>query len=96
MSSDKSRGEELIFALQHHVEQLESKVRRLEGRQSELAYINQEHKHLNGTLREELRTVTRQFKELQAKVNIKVMNGQWHMSNDIDADDLEIKEKTDE
>lgn len=77
MSSDKSRGEELIVALQHHVKELEAKIRRLEGRQSELVYINQEHKHLNGTLREELKTVTRQFKELQAKVNIKVMKGRW-------------------
>ena len=96
MSSDRSRGEEIIFALQNHVEQLESETRRLRGRLSELAYINQEHKHLNGMLREELRTVTKQFKELQAKVNIKVMNGQWHMSNDINADDLELKEKTDD
>ena len=89
MSSDSTRSEELIFTLQGQVRQLEERVK-------ELGYINQEHKNLNGLLKEELKIVTNKFRELQAKVNIKVMNGQWHMSNEIDADDLELKEKTDE
>ena len=89
MSSDSTRSEELIFTLQGQVRQLEERVK-------ELGYINQEHKHLNGLLKEELKIVTNKFRELQAKLNIKVMNGQWLMSNEIDADDLELKEKTDE
>ena len=38
--------------------------------------INEQHKELNGSLRKELTS-------LKAQVNIKVMNGQWHMNNEI-------------
>ena len=74
MSSDKPRSEELVFALQKEIAQLKERVK-------ELSYINQEHKHLNGLLKVENNKVTKEFRELQAKVNIKVMNGQWHQSN---------------
>lgn len=77
-----SSCEELVFALQREVKRLQDRVK-------DLSNINEQHKELNGSLRVEL-------KKLQAEVNIKVMNGQWHMSNDIDADDLVTKEKTDE
>ena len=40
--------------------------------------------------------LSRDLKSLQAQVNIKVMNGQWHMNNSVDADELEIKETLDE
>ena len=74
MSSANPRGEELVFALQQEIEHLKSRLK-------ELMYINQEHKHLNGLLRAENDKVSKEFSELKAKVNIKVMNGQWHMSN---------------
>ncbi len=77
-----SSYEERVFALQREVEHLKSRVK-------ELSDTNEQHRLINGSLRKELH-------KLHADVNIKVMNGQWHMSNDIDADDLEVKEKTDE
>ena len=77
-----SSCEELVFALQREVKRLQERVK-------DLYNINEQHKELNGSLRTEL-------KKLQAQVNIKVMNGQWHMDNRIDADDLVVKDKTDE
>ena len=77
-----SSCEELVFALQREVKRLQERVK-------DLSNINDQHKELNGSLRTEL-------KKLQAQVNIKVMNGQWIMDNRIDADDLVVKDKTDE
>ena len=77
-----SSCEELVFALQREVKRLQERVK-------DLSNINEQHKELNGSLRTEL-------KKLQAQVNIKVMKGQWHMDNRIDADDLVVKDKTDE
>jgi|TARA_R110000824_G_scaffold156873_6_gene330109 predicted RNase H-like nuclease (RuvC/YqgF family) len=77
-----SSCEELVFALQREVQHLEARV-------TELSMINEQHRELNGSLRKELTS-------LKAQVNIKVMNGQWHMSNNLDADDLVVKDKIDE
>jgi len=84
-----SSSEELVFALQREVERLKVSNETLQAKVKDLKQINESHKKLNGSLRKDLTN-------LKAQVNIKVMNGQWHMSNDIDADDLEVKEKTDE
>ena len=74
MPLDETRRDELIFTLQKEVAQLKEHVK-------ELSYTNREHKQLNGLLRVENKRITKEFRELQAKVNIKVMNGQGHMSN---------------
>ena len=74
-----SSCEELVFALQRELKELKFNDKVLRARLKELHQINEQHKELNASLNKDL-------KNLQAQVNIKVMNGQWH----------EVKEKTDE